>query len=156
MSLEERRQNLIYNLTKLVIQLINLPIESIRLLGTPSYARGEAEFHLMEFVILDFINEKISCNMTDIVMRFSIPASTATRFVDRLVARRYVRRTLSTEDRRQMNLELTVDGQLALRKHFPSIMIAMAAPFQDLTTKELETLVKLIAKVTIGAREDHD
>ncbi len=91
--------------------------------------------------------------MTDIVTTFSIPASSATRFVDRLVGRRFIRRTFSSEDRRQVNLELTVDGQLALRKYFPSIMIAMAAPLQNLTNEELETLVKLIAKVSTGSHE---
>ena len=57
--MEETRHDLIYQLTKLVIQLINLPIESIRFLGSPSLMRVEAEFYLMEFVILDFINKKI-------------------------------------------------------------------------------------------------
>ncbi|MFX0197926.1 MAG: MarR family winged helix-turn-helix transcriptional regulator [Candidatus Hodarchaeota archaeon] len=151
--MEETRHDLIYQLTKLVIQLVNLPIESIRLLGNPSLMRGKAEFYLMEFVILDYINGKGNCNMTDIVTAFSIPPSTATRFVDRLVERDYVRRTHSSVDRRQINLELTFDGQLALRKYFPGIMIAMAAPLQTLTNAEIETLVKLITKIATGRSE---
>lgn len=91
--------------------------------------------------------------MTDIVTAFSIPPSTATRFVDRLVERDYVRRTHSSVDRRQINLELTFDGQLALRKYFPGIMIAMAAPLQTLTNAEIETLVKLITKIATGRSE---
>ena len=146
--MEEHRSNLVFQLTKLIYQLINLPIESIRLISKPGSMRGNIALDLDEFLILDFINEQVTCNMKDIVFAFSLPPSTATGIVDRLVWNRYVIRSHSTEDRRVVNLAVAPEGERALIEHRPTIITTMDAPLQTLTTVEIRTLVTLLQKIT--------
>ena len=145
--MEGIRHTLVFELTKLIYQLINLPIESIRLISKPGSLRGTLAIDLDEFLVLDYINEQITCNMKDLVLAFSIPPSTATGIVDRLVWMRYVDRSPSEEDRRAINLKITPEGQRALIEHRPTIIATMAAPLQNLATEELQTLVQLIQKI---------
>ncbi len=86
--------------------------------------------------------------MKDIVDGFSLPASTATGIVDRLVEKRYVKRGQSKTDRRMVTLEMTRRGRQVYDLFRSEALAQMAESLSHLNKKEIETLVNLVNKLT--------
>ena len=135
--MEKRRHKLVYQL-----------IEALRLFGKPKWFVGSTGLNLAEFMILDFLAERERCIMKDIVLNFSLAASTATVIVNRLVKKNYVKREHSEEDRRMVFLEITPEGQQAHNNFWTTMKASIEKPLSHLTEVEIETLSRLIKKLT--------
>lgn len=69
-----------------------------------------------------------------------------TRLLDRLIAKKLVRRTRSTEDRRVVNVSIAPQG-LELLAHLDSIMENCFCKFPPTTAAEMETLIDVLDRV---------
>ncbi len=123
-------------------------VEALRLLGQVKWFLGDTKLSLEGFLVLDLISESGPCNMKDIVDGFSLPASTATGIVDRLVEKRYVKRGQSKTDRRMVTLEMTRRGRQVYDLFRSEALAQMAESLSHLNKKEIETLVNLVNKLT--------
>lgn len=123
-------------------------VEALRLLGKVKWFLGDTNLTLEGFLVLDLISESGTCNMKDIVDGFSLPASTATGIVDRLVEKRYVKRGQSNTDRRKVTLEITGSGRQVYDRSRSEALAQMAESLSHLSKKEIETLVNLVRKLT--------
>lgn len=64
-----------------------------------------------DLCLIGFINEEESVIMREVASFLSVPLSTATWVVDKLVKKRYLKRFNSPEDRRVVKVELTKKGK---------------------------------------------
>ncbi|MHA2379191.1 MAG: MarR family winged helix-turn-helix transcriptional regulator [Candidatus Thorarchaeota archaeon] len=122
-------------------------VDALRLLGKVKWFLGDTSLSLDDFLVLDLISESEICNMKDIVESFSLPASTATGIVDRLVDKEYVKRDQSTRDRRMVTLQITRRGKQAYDRFRSGALTQMEESLSHLTESEIETLLDLVGKL---------
>lgn len=125
-------------------------IESLRRLSKVKWFLGSPKLTLEEFMVLDLVYESGSCSMKDIISSFSMPPSTATGLVDRLVDRKYVIRSKSKEDRRRILIKMTTKGKKVYSSFKSGALAQLEDSLKHLTTSELESLLKLINKLIEG------
>ena len=123
-------------------------VDALRLLGKVKWFLGDTRLSLDDFLVLDLIAERDICNMKDIVESFSLPASTATGIVDRLVDKKYVKRGQSASDRRMVTLQITPRGKQAYNRFRSSALTQMEESLSHLSRSEIETLLDLVKKLT--------
>lgn len=90
--------------------------------------------------------------MTDFAGELGVPLSTATHTVDRLVGKGLAMRVRSEQDRRVVQVELSEVGKSFhnwLRARHQTMARSWLAP---LSLSERETFLKLMAKITEGAK----
>ena len=68
-------------------------------------------FNEKELQVVVFVGQHISVKMTDISENLNSPLSTLTSVVDKLVEKKFLTRVHSDEDRRVVNVALTVKGK---------------------------------------------
>lgn len=142
--MRRNRQALMYDL-----------VDSLRLLGKVKWFLGDTSLSLDDFLVLDLIADSEACNMKVIVESFSLPASTATGIVDRLVDKNYVKRGQSESDRRVVTLRTTPKGKRAYNRFRTGALTQMEESLSHLTMNEIETLLELIKKlVTRMSRQE--
>jgi DNA-binding MarR family transcriptional regulator len=81
--------------------------------------KGESEvcseicggFNEKELQVVVFVGQHTSVKMTDISEKLNSPLSTLTSVVDKLVQKKFLTRVHSDEDRRVVNVALTVKGK---------------------------------------------
>jgi len=66
---------------------------------------------LPQFIILEFLNLKGGCKMSDIARYIDVTTAAVTGMVDRLVKSGYVQREVSAADRRIIKINLTAKGK---------------------------------------------
>ncbi len=130
------RNELIYNF-----------IEAMREISRATSYLANDDLGLEEFLILDIVSESGSCSMKDIVDSLSIPASTATGIVDRLVSRDFVERSHSYEDRRKVVLQLTPAGHDAHTRYRQEALSSVEDALSHLSDEEIRSLLNIINKL---------
>ncbi len=100
--------------------------------------------------VLFLLGDRGKMVMTELAAAVRVPLSTATRIVDRLIAKGLVERSRSEEDRRLVVIQPTEQGarlHAAARKHEAAIAYRMLEP---LTAGEREILLELMGKLLAG------
>lgn len=90
--------------------------------------------------------EGMSCR--ELGERTLITKGTLTGVLDRLEARRLLRRTPSALDRRSVFVQLTPAGEALYGKVFPNHVSHLRPAFAELNARELETLEALLGRLT--------
>ena len=85
--------------------------------------------------------------MTEIVNSFSLPASTATGIVDRLVKKKYVKRQHSSKDRRKVELQITESGEKAHNNFRMTALTTMDESLSNLSKDEIQEVTNLVRKL---------
>ena len=104
----------------------------------------EPQYNVLR-ILRNAMGEPISVNriLENMVQR----SSNVTRIVDKLAAKGLVERTLSTEDRRKMDILITRDGLKLLKKLDDKVQEFHKPMMKNLTKNEAETLKQLIIKL---------
>jgi DNA-binding MarR family transcriptional regulator len=110
------------------------------------------ELSISRFELLALmLSEKFqNITMGNLAQGMSVPMSTATGIVDRLVKRGLLKRGRSEEDRRVVTVSLTDSGKalvVDLKEHFHDFLDRVRGL---LTEEEFETALKLVRKVIAG------
>jgi DNA-binding MarR family transcriptional regulator len=121
--------------------------EQLRRLSRVKWFLGNSELDLEGFMILDRLTESEQTTMTEIVNSFSLPASTATGIVDRLVKKEYVEREHSSRDRRKVELRITEIGKRAHNKFKMTALTTMDESLSHLSKHEIQELTNLVRKL---------
>lgn len=128
-------------------------IESLRRLSKVKWFLGSPKLTLEEFMVLDLIHESELCSMKDITTTFSMPPSTATGLVDRLVERKYVTRSKSKDDRRRILIKMTTRGKKVHAAFKSDALIQLEESLKHLSNNEIASLLGLINKLITGLHE---
>ncbi|MGA8941549.1 MAG: MarR family transcriptional regulator [Thermoactinomyces sp.] len=100
-----------------------------------------------QFYILKTIESQGKCRATDIANLMEVKPSAVTLMIDRLEARRWVRRSQDTSDRRVIIIELTPEGKEILNKARQISDKAVKCYFSQLSSDDLEHLLKIYEKL---------
>jgi len=112
------------------------------------FSRGSLrELGTAEVFVLGALGRVPRARMTDLARATGIPLSTLTGVVDRLVARRYVRRAHGVEDRREVLAALTPRGRRAQQEYLEARMEMCAGMLRALGEEEGERLVEALARI---------
>lgn len=121
---------------------------------------GLAEYNLtrsqMDVLIFLKINEKknIETNQKDIEKALSLKNPTVTGILDRLEDKGYIKRNVSSKDKRLKQITLTSASNeilLKSRNHAKIIEEKILSPLSD---EEIDELLKLLDKIKINIKEE--
>jgi DNA-binding MarR family transcriptional regulator len=108
------------------------------------------ELTLTQLLYLETINELGNPNITELSLRLKLSKPTVTVIVDRLVAKDFVVRVYSDQDRRSRHLHLTEKGKLINVMHDYAHRRMAESFTNSLTDSELNILIGLLDKVVKG------
>ena len=103
-----------------------------------------------ELDLIRYTDEKGKAKMSEIADYMDVPMSTATGIVDKLVAKKYLQRRHSEEDRRIVNIELADRGRdtafifKSMRQEIAERILTL------LNEKEIKVFIALLEKITDG------
>ncbi|MBA4602640.1 MarR family winged helix-turn-helix transcriptional regulator [Thermoactinomyces mirandus] len=109
-----------------------------------------------QFYILKTIESQGKCRATDIANMMEVKPSAVTLMIDRLEARRWVRRSQDTSDRRVIIIELTPEGKEVLEKARKISDEVVRRYFAHLSYGDLNHLLKIYEKLERIAVDKHE
>lgn len=86
--------------------------------------------------------------MKQIAEALGVAVSTPTRTIDRLVAKKLVKRTVASEDRRKLLIELTDDGKNILAEMDEEGLMVIRKMVENLTDIEINSLKDILFKIS--------
>ena len=104
--------------------------------------------------LIVFVGKQQQVIMRDIADFLSVPMSTTTGIVDKLVDKGYIARYHSDQDRRIIKVELSKFGKETFELMETTLFRMSDAMLGDLSDKEQNQLVKLLEKVTTNLQEN--
>ncbi len=123
------------------IQKVIFPEELIKL---------KLSLSVFELLALMLSEKYQTVTMSNLAQGMSVPMSTATGVVDRLVKKGLLERGRSEEDRRVVTVSLTEDGK-DMFDDFKSHVYSLLDRVRSLlTVEEFETVLELVRKVILG------
>jgi len=127
------------------IQKIVVPEELIKI---------ELSVSRFELAALMLAERYDNITMSALAQGMSVPMSTATGVVDRLVRKKLLKRDRSEEDRRIVKVTLTKEGRDLLEKFEKHFQLIFDRVKNMLTAEEFETGLNLLRKIALGFRQD--
>ncbi|WP_164522133.1 MarR family transcriptional regulator [Halocella sp. SP3-1] len=91
-----------------------------------------------------------SATMSELADVFSIPATTMTSIVDRLVNKEYLTRFRSKKDRRIVKVSLSPKGREIYEQQYNLLLESKMTVLKILSKKEQQDLISLMEKVLIN------
>ena len=99
-----------------------------------------------------YFNKKIT--ISDISKKYNIAPSTLTGIVDRLENKKLIKRYRTEEDRRTVNLSITKEGDIVIKKHIKEDEIFSKNFFKSLETNKRESLKKLLLELLENIKKE--
>lgn len=109
----------------------------------------EESLSLQEIRIIEYVGEVSKSTMGHLCERFPLPASTATRYVDKLVKGGYLLRERLETDRRQVQIRLSQKALQLLKKRTDRRNGFFQKMFAQLTQDDIATLSRIFQKLSI-------
>ncbi|MFQ5888335.1 MAG: MarR family winged helix-turn-helix transcriptional regulator [Candidatus Hydrothermarchaeales archaeon] len=131
---------------KLLDQYIHVLIKRFYL--RPSLDGAAEELSSSELFACNILGRKRRCTMTELAKECGLALSSMTGVIDRLVARRCVRRTRDEEDRRKVFVELDKKGEKVYQDHLEAEMEMIITMMDSLNPKEQDALLRVLEKAT--------
>lgn len=114
-------------------------------------ARGlAADLANSEILTCEALGRQKRCMMTELAKECGFPLSSMTGIVDRLVAKDYIKRYRSNEDRRSVFVELTKKGEQVYQEALEAEMGLIIAMMDALKPDEQDALLDLLGKAVAG------
>ncbi|MFW9962470.1 MAG: MarR family winged helix-turn-helix transcriptional regulator [Candidatus Sifarchaeia archaeon] len=110
---------------------------------------AEKDVTLQEIRIIEFVSEAGEISMGNLSEKFPLPASTATRYVDRLVRRGYLDRKRPKNDRRRVLLKISDKGLKLLARRNEVRNKFFLRMFSKLTIEEVDYLSRIFQKLMV-------
>ena len=103
-----------------------------------------------QMFILHVLHGEADLSLNDLADRTATDQSSASLAVGNLVAEGYVRRTTSSEDRRQVRLSLTPKGRALVKRSPPAAQERILASVRDMPPAERSRLMGLLDRLMAG------
>jgi DNA-binding MarR family transcriptional regulator len=143
---EKKRVSYEYEISKLAAAMHREMVDKLN--GMVS----KGHINISHFVILEFLNEKKTSNMSDLSNALKLTMSAATAIVDKMVGLRLVYRSRSSADRRVVDVTLTAKGKKTALKFAKYRLSMIKDIFAVLTEEDKKAYYKLLKKIYDGLR----
>jgi MarR family transcriptional regulator, 2-MHQ and catechol-resistance regulon repressor len=100
-----------------------------------------------QFDVIATLGNTNGLSMGEIGEKTLITKGTLTGVIDRLIQKQLVLREIPEENRRNVIVQLTPEGQAIFEQSFPSHIAYLQERFEHLDATELETLTTLLAQL---------
>jgi DNA-binding MarR family transcriptional regulator len=131
--------------------ILNRVRQLVRALRTfDRQAQTRYGFGAAQMFILHVLKSEDDLSMSDLAERTATDQSSASLAAGRLVAEGYVRRTTSSEDRRQVRLRLTPRGRTLVKRSPPAAQERIMASVREMSPAERTQLMTLLDKLMAG------
>ena len=111
------------------------------------FASRSADFTIKEMFLIDVLGSRESATMSELAQLLSVPLTTMTSMVTRLVRRGYLDRSRTEEDRRIVLVSLSQEGREIFRQHRREYIRTVSEVLEDLTEEEQRTILAFIGQV---------
>lgn len=111
------------------------------------------DLSLIEFMALKKINEKNNCPIQEIANSLNISKSGASKIIDRLENRKYVRRVQSSVDGRVCCIEISEKGMDTISRIFEKYTDYVSAILNDLNPKSIDDIRNVLAMLTASIQK---
>jgi len=109
---------------------------------------------ISQLKILKLLDLTEAHNVGDVAAFLGVSDAAASKSVDRLVRRKYLRRTEGRTDRRSSDLSLAVAGRTVLKRYEAAKDRKLAAMFGNLDADELQHTASFLERLTKGIVHD--
>lgn len=98
--------------------------------------------------LLMLIDQNAGLSQADLASAIGMDRASMVAILDKLEAKGWVKRQRSREDRRRHQIDLTPQGKALLDRLWPKILQHEAEVCRRLTPQELQTLLRLLEKIS--------
>ncbi|MEA3328855.1 MAG: MarR family transcriptional regulator [Candidatus Omnitrophota bacterium] len=116
--------------------------------GPSALARGNIS--MPHIFILGMLNEKGSCNMSEIAGELAITTSAVTGLVDRMLKLGLVERIRGEEDRRVVKVKATKKGKNTINKIISQRREMMMKVFSQISSQDREKYMEILRKIYLA------
>lgn len=121
-----------------------------RLYMRPAIKGLAADLANNEIFTCEALGRRGRCMMSELAKECGFPLSSMTGIVDRLVAKGYIKRYRTDEDRRSVFVELTKKGQQVSQEALEAEMGLIIGMMDALEPEEQDALLDLLGKAVAG------
>ena len=114
---------------------------------------SDGNINISHLVILEFLKEKKSSNMSELSKTLKLTMSAATAIVDKMVELKLVLRHHSKEDRRVVEVEPTDKGKKTAVKFARHRLTMIKEVFSALTESDKKIYLRLLKKIYNGLKD---
>jgi DNA-binding MarR family transcriptional regulator len=107
------------------------------------------EINRSEYIVLRYLKENGAQKVSTISKELKVTASHITSVADSLEKKALVTRDRSEEDRRVVEVALTIDGKSKIEKLEHKKSLYLYSTFDRLSNKEIKVLIQLFEKVNV-------
>ena len=100
-----------------------------------------------EFILINYVGQKQHAKMSDVASNMSVPLSTLTSIVDKLVESKYLTRYHSNEDRRVVFITLGSSGKDTYKTFMTQKQEIARNVLSNFKVQEQEDLIKYLEKI---------
>jgi DNA-binding MarR family transcriptional regulator len=138
------------NNNKTINRMIPLIFNTSRLIHEQSKGKKDHPdpFSVLRLETLRYVAEKENPSMKGVADHFYITPSSATSLINPLVKTKMLKRVVDKNDRRVTHLSITSKGRKNLNEGFNKINSRMRKILIKLSTKEQESLIKILEKLS--------
>ncbi len=111
------------------------------------FASRSADFTIKEMFLIDVLGARDFATMSELAQILSVPLTTMTSMVTRLVKRGYLDRYRTEEDRRVVFVRLSSQGHEIFQQHRQAYIRTVSDVLGDLTEEEQKTILAFIGEV---------
>ena len=111
------------------------------------FASRSADFTIKEMFLIDLLGSRESATMSELAQILSVPLTTMTSMVTRLVKRGYLDRSRTEEDRRIVLVSLSRQGRDIFQQHRYEYIRTVSEVLGDVTEEEQRTILAFIGQV---------
>ncbi len=108
--------------------------------------------NISHIIILEFLKEKKSSNMSELSKTLKLTMGAATAIIDKMVELQLTKRHHSKTDRRVVEVELTDKGKAAAEKFIKHRLVVIKEVFSVLTESDKKIYLKLLTKIYDGLK----
>ena len=117
---------------------------------------AEGNISLPQMLILDILKDKGSMRMGELAKYLGVSMAAATGIVDRLVRSGFALRGGSPDDRRIVNISITLPGKKIIQKHNQARQKALIEIFGSLSASDRDKYIEILSKIQRHLKETEE
>ncbi|MDH7481232.1 MAG: MarR family transcriptional regulator [Armatimonadota bacterium] len=133
--------------------MLDIIPQVMRLIRSEIRKRKPAELSVPQFRVLAYLRHHEGASLSDLAEHTGLTLPTMSRMVDGLVARKYVTRENSSDDRRRIALRLTHNGKAAFDSAARGAQKRIAELLSKLSPEEQTTIIQAMEMLRLVVDE---
>lgn len=140
------------NPTGTVLYLLEKAIKDYRKLSQKNISKVVKDITVDQCLVLIILSKDEKISQNEIANLIFKDNASITRMIELMVKKDYLNRTVHTEDRRKLSLQITEKGKKTLELISPIVLINRNTALNGFSTEEVELLDKILNKIITNCK----